>query len=258
MAKQSKARSRHSVEVKIRAKAIKRALRGPEHTFFGRIAFSLRRRILTGTLLMIPIVISFFPVVWLYPKLDRFAKVTLQIDQPGLGFIVALLSLLTVLFIIGLLAATFVVRWAVVVMEKIFNQVPVVNFLYKTTKQVIELFNKSSQSASKPFKKVVWIEYPRKGIHALGFVTGEAVYPDRGHLVHIFIPTTPNPTSGFLLLFPAEDVMETGVPVDQAVQFIISGGILEMGALQLKPFESELPELLEGKQRQTPLISSEA
>jgi uncharacterized membrane protein len=229
-----------------RVDLLRRALRDPDRGVVRGVMFSLRRRVLTGALVMIPLVISFVPVLFIYPKLNSFGREYLGIKEtlPGVGFLVALSLVLVILYIVGVLSATFVVRWAVKVGEKILNQIPVVNFCYRTTKQVVDLV---ATQASKPFKKVVLIEYPRKGIYAMGFVTGEGDYPlepgrqARSPLVHIFIPTTPNPTSGFLLLFRPEEVTETGLTIDEAVRFIISGGILDMGDLQPREFQSDLP-----------------
>ncbi|MCX7014370.1 MAG: DUF502 domain-containing protein [Candidatus Sumerlaeota bacterium] len=205
-----------------------------------QVMVSLRRRIMAGSLILIPILVAFLPVFYLYPKLNALAVKVLHIssvDMPGTSFLVALFLVLAALYILGLLAATFVVRWGVRLVERILTQIPIIAFFYKMTKQVIDLMTLNAQ---KPFRKVALVEYPRKGTWGMGFVTGESVHPELGLLVHVFLPTTPNPTSGFLLLMPPSEVVETECSVDQAIRFIISGGIIDPGLIRSKPYQSEL------------------
>lgn len=218
-----------------------KAFLGAERGFLGALTASVRRRILTGVLIMVPIVISFLPVYFIYPWFDRFAQRYLGRigDVPGLGFIAAVLVIVSVLYIIGLLSATFVVRWLMTLGEKVLTQIPLINFFYRTTKQVVDLVAPASSPA---FRRPVLIEYPRKGIFVLGFITGEGKYPDPiRDQIHIFLPTTPNPTSGVLLLLSPDQVYETGLSIDEATRFIISGGILEMPPLDLKPYKIGAP-----------------
>ena len=205
-----------------------------------QITVSLRRRIMAGSLILIPILVAFLPVFYLYPKLNALAVKVLHIspvDIPGTSFLVALFLVLAALYLLGLLATTFVVRWGVRLVERILTQIPIVAFFYKMTKQVVELLTLNTQ---KPFRKVALVEYPRKGLWGMGFVTGERMHPELGLLVHVFLPTTPNPTSGILLLAPPSEVMETECSVDQAIRFIISGGIIDPGVIRSKPYQSEL------------------
>lgn len=204
--------------------------------------FGLRRRIMAGALIVTPVIISFLPVWFVYPYLLRFAQRTLGMGEnvnEALAFFIALALVLASLYAIGLMSATFLVRWMLHLGEKILTQIPVVNFFYKIPKQVVDLI---ATSQAKPFRKVVLIEYPRKGIWAMGFVTGDDDYPERlGRMVHVFLPTTPNPTSGYLLLLSPDQVWETGLSVDDGVRFIISGGILDMGELRLRTYRDETP-----------------
>ncbi|MCH8333055.1 DUF502 domain-containing protein [Candidatus Sumerlaeota bacterium] len=201
-----------------------------------RVIADLRRRVLIGALLVIPIVIAFLPVYFIYPTLQTFAVEVLGIKIPGVGFIASLLLIILILYLVGLFSASFLVRRTAGLGERILHQIPIVNFLYRTTKQVTDIIQATD---AREFTKPVLIEYPRKGIYAMGFVTGEAQYAGTlGHQVHIFVPTTPNPTSGFLLLFSPDQVLETGLSIDEAVRFIISGGILDMGALAIGPYQS--------------------
>ncbi|OPZ14574.1 MAG: hypothetical protein BWZ10_01887 [candidate division BRC1 bacterium ADurb.BinA364] len=227
-------------------------IRDPRHGFWAELGYSLRRRVLTGVLTIVPLAIAALPVYLLYPKLNLLAEFVSQkylkagrLDEETTlilkfgSMALALILVVSALYIVGLLSSTFFVRSFLNLLRRIIEYVPIVNFCHRTTKQVVDLIE---QQSSKPFNKVVIIEYPRRGVFALGFVTGEHRYPGRfGELVHVFLPTTPNPTSGFLLLLSPGDVTETGLTVDDAVRFIISGGILDMGEIKPKPFESTLP-----------------
>lgn len=224
-------------------RAFRFGLRKKRRGFWGELSYGFRRRVFAGLLVMSPIVISFLPIFIVYPYIKKFAD---QLTAGGLlgetpsralSVVVAIVIVLSTLYLVGLLSATFVVRWGVKLGEKVVSEIPVISFLYRTTKQVADLI---ATSNAKPFQKPVIIEYPRKGIYTMGFVTGEGHYDkDRRHLVHIFMPTTPNPTSGFLLLLPAEDVQETDLSVDDAVKFIISGGIVDIGRMILRPYRSQ-------------------
>ena len=121
--------------------------------------------------------------------------------------------------------------------ERILSRIPGVQFCYNTIKQVTKIL---SQPRSKAFQKVVMIEYPRRGIRGLAFFSGITVIPKTGEvMINIFIPTTPNPTSGFLLLMRPEEVLETNLTVADATRFIISGGVVSMENLETRPFPLE-------------------
>lgn len=219
--------------------------------FWGKVSFTLRRRILTGVLVMSPIIISFLPVILVAPYIRRLAEAMVARDVliydlesfqgKALTYSAAVFVVLAALYLIGLLSSTFVWKWTIGIGEKVIAKIPFIDFFYGTTKQVAEIIQSGD---GKPFQKAVIVEYPRKGVFSMGFVTGEADYPGRlGPMVHVFMPTTPNPTSGFLLLYPAEDILETNLDVDEAVKFIISGGIIALKGLHLRPYTGLRDEL---------------
>ena len=109
------------------------------------------------------------------------------------------------------------------------QKIPLIKVFYKTFKQIIETVFKTNSSA---FRDVVMLEYPRKGLWVLGFTTGEAQGAIKKNtkkkLINVFVPTTPNPTSGFLLLVPFEDLKYLNVKVDDAVKTIVSAGIITL------------------------------
>ena len=147
----------------------------------------------------------------------------LPFGVPGVGLIV----LLVVLTLIGALTAGLLGRWLVRTGERILNQMPVVRSVYAALKQIFETVLTTQSQA---FRRAVLVEYPRRGIWAVGFITGntegEVQNLTTEETVNIFLPTTPNPTSGFLLFLPREDVVALDMTVEEAIKMVISGGIV--------------------------------
>jgi uncharacterized membrane protein len=193
----------------------------------------LRTYFLTGVIVSAPISITAFLVYEFITFLDtqvaaliptRYNPETyLPFSIPGLGLVVTLASLTFV----GMLAAGFAGRTLVRIGEGVLARMPIIRGVYGTLKQIFETVLAQS---SRSFREVVLIEYPRRGIGAIGFVTG----PTRGEvqdraeseLVNVFLPTTPNPTSGFLLFVPKEDLIHLDMSIEDGIKMVISGGIV--------------------------------
>lgn len=199
----------------------------------GSLLAKLRNYFLAGILVTAPIAITIY-VVWVFLKfLDR--KITpiipysynpntyLPVDIPGLGLIIAI----TFFIVVGWLTRNYFGRVLVRMSENIVERVPVINTIYGAIKQIFETVMASKSDA---FKEVVMFEYPRKGIWVLGFVTGatkgEVQSLTSNDTVNIFLPTTPNPTSGFLLFLPKKDVIYLKMSVEEGIKMIVSGGII--------------------------------
>ena len=214
----------------------------------------LRRYIVAGILVWLPIGITIFLVRILIGLLDRTLVLIPQRYQPeelvgfaipGLGIVLTILLLL----ITGLLAANIVGRSMVGLWESLLERIPVVRSVYSAAKNFAEIvFSDSSQS----FKKVLLIEYPQKDLYnSLAFQTsselGEVQGRTGGEVVCTFVPTTPNPTSGFIIIVPKKDVIELDMDVDEALKMIISLGVVvpswrrqDLGELPLQmPVEPE-------------------
>jgi uncharacterized membrane protein len=147
----------------------------------------------------------------------------LGVHIPGFGLVLALVILL----LTGMLAANLFGRRLVELWEAILTRIPLVNTIYISTKQVAKTL---LESDSRSFRHVVVIEYPRRGICSLGFQTGQALYGadriTRDPLVTVFVPTTPNPTSGFIVMVPEKDVYKLDISVEDAFKYIISLGVI--------------------------------
>lgn len=196
---------------------------------------SIRRAFLSGVVLLAPLGITFFVFNWLVlkiggsfkakvffflpkeiltdPKLELFWNVTATI------FVVFLVTLL------GFLSRYFVAKYLWSIGERLLNNLPVVNTVYTSVKQIIETFSTQNRAV---FQKVVLIQFPRAGSYAIGFLTsnskGEIRNKTDKQLKNIFVPTTPNPTSGFLVMLPEDEVKELDMSVGEGMKFIISGG----------------------------------
>ena len=197
--------------------------------FFARF----RRYFLAGILVTSPILITAY-VTWmiitfidtqvagLLPDSLDFTK-QLPHQIPGLGLIISIFTIT----IIGALTPGFIGRTLLKAGERVLDKMPVVRTIYGAIKQIMETVMSTN---SESFREVVLVEYPRKSIWVIGFVTGETKGEvqslNKSQLINIFIPTTPNPTSGFLLFIPKEDLVYMDMKVEDAVKMVISGGIV--------------------------------
>lgn len=209
----------------------------------------LRRYLVAGLLVWIPLGVTIFILKVLIGLMDKTLLLIPQqyrpeewlgFSVPGLGLILTLL----VLLVTGLLAANIVGRSMVGLWESLLDRIPVVRSVYSAAKNFTEIvFSDSGQS----FKKVLLIEYPRKGIYSLAFQTatnlGEVQGRTGEQMVCTFVPTTPNPTSGYIIIVPKKDIIELDMEIDEALKMIISLGVIipTWGKDQIAELQLELP-----------------
>ncbi len=193
---------------------------------------NLRKYLITGLLVWLPIVVTVLLFRFLITLMDQTLillpssvrpESLIGFTLPGLGLILTVL----VLLVTGIFAANIVGRSMVNFGEKIFKRIPVVRSVYTASKNFAEIvFSDTGQS----FKKVLLIQYPRKGLYSLAFQTstslGEVQKRTGSDVVCTFVPTTPNPTSGFIIIVPKEDVIELDMEVDEAFKMIVSLGVV--------------------------------
>jgi uncharacterized membrane protein len=195
----------------------------------------VRRIFLAGLLILLPLVITYLLIAFLF---NIFASVgaplvtglfqLLDADLPAYPLVpvVNLLLSLAVIFFLGLVGTNILGRRILTRFEGLLLRLPLVRTIYSSTKQVVATFNEPTRG----FQRVVLLEYPRKGIWTLGLVATER--RDSLHLfssdqvLSVFIPTTPNPTSGYLVIVSPDDVKDLDFSVEEALKFIISGGIV--------------------------------
>lgn len=192
----------------------------------------LRRYLVAGILVWVPLAVTYLLLKFAVNIMDRTLLLIpapyrpdalLGFHVPGLGVILAVV----VLLLTGLLAANFVGRAFVGGWESLMDRIPFVRAIYSGAKNFAELvFSDSSQS----FKKVLLIEYPRKGVYSLAFQTatdlGEVQGRTGDDVVCCFVPTTPNPTSGLIIIVPIKDIIVLDMDVDEALKMIISLGVV--------------------------------
>jgi uncharacterized membrane protein len=192
----------------------------------------LRRYLVAGLLVWIPLGVTVFILKALIDLMDKTLLLIpeqyrpeewLGFTIPGLGLILTLL----VLLVTGLLAANIVGRSMVGLWESLLDRIPVVRSVYSAVKNFTEIvFSGSGQS----FKKVLLIEYPRKGIYSLAFQTASNLGEVQGRtgeeMICTFVPTTPNPTSGYIIIVPKRDIIELDMEIDEALKMIISLGVV--------------------------------
>lgn len=193
----------------------------------------IRSWFLTGILVMTPLILTIY-VVWTFITfVDNLVVPLVPIDYrpsnylpfsiPGLGLIIVFLfTTLVGILATGLLGRTLIRLW-----ENILNRMPVVRSVYSAIKQILETVMATQSDA---FRQAVLVEYPRKDIWAIGFVTGstkgEVSENVDKKMVNVFMPTTPNPTSGFLLFFPENDLIFLEMSVEDALKLVVSGGMV--------------------------------
>ena len=192
----------------------------------------LRRYLVAGLLIWAPLAVTFLLLRFAVTVMDKTLAIIPQQYRPDelLGFhIPGLGAILTfvVLFITGMLAANFVGRYVVGGWESLLDRIPIVRTIYGGAKNFAEIvFSDSNDS----FKNVLLIEYPRKGLYSLAFQTSSELGEVQGRtgedVVCCFVPTTPNPTSGFVIMVPRKDIRVLDMEVDEALKMIISLGVV--------------------------------
>ncbi len=220
-------------EVTKRAIRIKHIRLEREKAIFMKLGSKIKAYFFTGILVTAPVAMTFYLayklITWIDVSVNRLIPPEFRPDNylpysiPGLGVVLLILALI----LIGMFAAGFLGRFFLRLGEWIVYKVPLISSIYSLLKQVFQTFLSNKNDA---FTKVVLLEYPRKGIWILGFVSsdtqGEVKDKLGRELLNVFIPTTPNPTSGFLIFVPKEDTINVDMSVEEGIKFVISGGLV--------------------------------
>lgn len=188
---------------------------------------AIRKIFLTGLIVMLPALVTIYILNLTFRAIDALLGDLLRLyvgyTIPGLGF----LATIGLIFLVGLLATNVFGHRLVRMAESLFTKIPFVRPIYAATRQIIDAFSMQSRNV---FEAVVMVEYPRKGMYGIGFVTGktrgEVQEKSAMEMMVVFVPTTPNPTTGFLLLVPREEVVYLSMTVEEALKLIISAGVV--------------------------------
>ena len=143
--------------------------------------------------------------------------------QPYASWIIGFILSITFVFVFGYIVSSFFGRLLFSKIEQIIARIPIANTLYQTIKSVLESISSAQSDA---FQKVVLLQYPKEGIWTLALVTGESENKSGKKFYHLFLPTSPNPTSGYMLYISIDDVIETDMNSEEAIKIIVSGGAL--------------------------------
>jgi uncharacterized membrane protein len=201
----------------------------------------VKKYFITGLLILVPLAITFWvlravvttmdQVLLLLPPAWRDEVFILRV--PGVG----LIATVAVILMVGVLARNFIGRQLLMFWEQLLSQIPIVRSIYSSVKQVSDTILTPNGQA---FRKAVLVEYPRKGMWTIGFAVGSpgeetafklAALGVQGDLQTIFVPTAPNPTSGFILILPLDQIHELEMSVDAALKFVISLGVVKPGTV---------------------------
>jgi len=210
-----------------------------------RLMADLKKYFTTGLLALLPIAASLWVIVWLFRwvmdallapffKAQWLAMLLDRLPDMLVPWVQGLIGLIVIFFAIaglGLLARNVVGRWFLGLVEKFMKRVPLANTVYSFVQGLIDNLNIMSAGY---FKRVVLIEYPRKGVWSIGFVSRDLVGSIQssvpGEHMAVFVPTSPNPTSGFIVVVERTGVLPLDITPEQALKFIVSGGVLMPGA----------------------------
>ncbi|EJL91988.1 hypothetical protein PMI16_01356 [Herbaspirillum sp. CF444] len=192
----------------------------------------MRKYFITGLLILVPLAITVWVLNLIIGTMDQSLlllpeswrpEALVGFHIPGLGTILTLL----IIFITGLATRNFIGRQVVSLWEGLLTRIPVVKSIYSSVKQVSDTLFSSSGNA---FRKAVLVQYPRQGSWTIAFLTGIPGGEVKNHLqgdyVSLYVPTTPNPTSGFFLMVPRADTVELDMSVDEALKYIVSMGVV--------------------------------
>lgn len=212
----------------------------------------MRKYFITGLLILVPLATTLWVLHAIISTMDQSLLLLPPQWRPeqlvgfqvlGIGTILTLL----IVFLTGLLAQNFIGNFVLGVWESLLQRIPIVNSIYSSVKQVSDTLFSSSGNA---FSKAVLVQYPRQGAWTIGFLTGAPGYDVAKHLqgehISIYIPTTPNPTSGFFLIVPKADAIELDMSVDAALKYVVSMGVVVPEQITIegspKALSKELPK----------------
>ncbi len=192
----------------------------------------MRKYFITGLLVLVPLAITLWVLNLIIGTLDQSLlllppqwrpELLLGFNLPGVGTILTLV----IIFITGLITRNFIGNRLVMLWELLLQRIPVVSSIYSSVKQVSDTLFSSSGNA---FRKALLVQYPREGVWTIAFQTGVPGGDVKNHLsgdyVSVYVPTTPNPTSGFFLMLKREDTVELDMSVDDALKYIVSMGVV--------------------------------
>ena len=202
----------------------------------------IRLALIAGSLLLIPLGLTYILVKWLFNSIDSilhplvqwsFERYQLDIDFPGIGVLLAVL----LVYLAGLFATfgigKLITNWG----QRITTRIPLVGHIYSASRQLVESFS-GSETKETGFKRVVLIEYPKAGAWSIGFLTNFTTMGNGTKLAIVYVPTAPLPNSGWIALIPSDQVLDTNLSVPEAMQTVFSAGVVSPKSIETRPLKN--------------------
>jgi uncharacterized membrane protein len=196
----------------------------------------IKKKLISGILILIPLAITYIVVKFLFESVDTLLATHIDTLMkkylpdsktiPGIGVIVSIFFI----YLVGLLGSNVIIKKFISLGERILTKIPLIKAIYSSIKQLVDALTVTSTTS---FRQAVYVEYPKENVFVLGFLTNEFTGESGGKYCSVFVPTTPNPTSGYLLFYPKSDVIPAKMTVDEAFKAIMSGAIVFRGELPL-------------------------
>ena len=182
-----------------------------------------KRITLAGLFAIVPLALTFYIIKIIIVFLDQLTAPIMErinLEIPGFGLILTLL----IIFALGIFVTNVLGRRLFSWGERLISSIPLVKNIYNTLKQITNAFSGATQTEN--YQRVIYIQYPRKELWTISFVTSESVDGSGEEYYHVFVPTTPNPTSGVFIIIPKKDAIEADLTVEEGLKAVISGGLL--------------------------------
>jgi uncharacterized membrane protein len=187
------------------------------------MTFRVRRHLTAGLLVLVPVIVTAAVVAFLFNLIDGWTRPLtrhlLGRELPGIGIVVTVV----LVYIVGLLSTNFVGKKFLEVFERVLENLPLVKSVYSASKQLVDAV---SPKGRRSFRRVVLVEFPKKGTFALGFVTGGGLGALGEGMASVYVPTAINPTSGFVVFVPEVELVESGLTVEEGIKMVVSGGVV--------------------------------
>ena len=199
------------------------------------MAFRVRRHLTAGLLVLVPVIVTAAVVAFLFNLIDGWSRpLTRHLfgrELPGVGIALTVV----VVWLVGLLSTNFVGKKFLEGFERLLENLPLVKSVYSASKLLVDAFSPKGRGS---FRRVVLVEFPKKGTFALGFVTGGGLGALGDGIASVYVPTAINPTSGFVVFVPESEIVDAGLTVEEGIKLVVSGGVVGPRQLPERPSAS--------------------
>ena len=204
--------------------------------FFNKLMNTIKRHFVSGVLVVVPIILTYIVIKFLFDTVDGILQpIFVRIfgySLPGLGLVTTLLIIL----LAGIFTRNIIGHKLFKISDYFLHRMPIIRPIYSAAKQLLEAVAKPSMNS---FKEVVLVEYPRKGVYALSFLSNRIEVESKGAFVSVFVPSTPTPISGMVILLPKDEIIPIDMSVEDGIKFLVSGGVASPSTLKRRVIEHD-------------------